>query len=417
MRNTLTRDEASRLLGGLPYEVDERKPPDNRRQGQFRAGWNRKACSPKSLRKLTWHNLGYRVGRELGSRDRAEMDQAFEQFAHLYTESSSTKSTGGSAWTDAELEASVETYLEMLEIETRGDPVDKTAFYRKLRKGPLAARTKAAVEQRMKSISAVLVEMGRRRIKGYTPRQNVGKGVKERLRAILEKLGHLSAHASGDRTAEIAKNMFGEALYQRRARAALPILVRQAMARQKIYYGDLAEELGMPNPRNLNYVLGSIGTTLVELAERWPDEVPPIQYLVVNQQTGLPGQGIDAMLTGDTNMIVDARQKEAIVNAALGKIFAYPKWPAVLEELGLQAVQHPGPQTVQRAGRRGGGGESDAHKRLKHYVAQNPASVGLSRSLAPGQTEYILPSGDLVDVRSEERRVGKECRSRWSPYH
>src|SRR5256885_9313171 len=24
---------------------------------------------------------------------------------------------------------------------------------------------------------------------------------------------------------------------------------------------------------------------------------------------------------------------------------------------------------------------------------------------------------DAVDARSEERRVGKECRSRWSPYH
>ena len=23
----------------------------------------------------------------------------------------------------------------------------------------------------------------------------------------------------------------------------------------------------------------------------------------------------------------------------------------------------------------------------------------------------------IVNVRSEERRVGKECRSRWSPYH
>ena len=23
----------------------------------------------------------------------------------------------------------------------------------------------------------------------------------------------------------------------------------------------------------------------------------------------------------------------------------------------------------------------------------------------------------LADYRSEERRVGKECRSRWSPYH
>ena len=24
---------------------------------------------------------------------------------------------------------------------------------------------------------------------------------------------------------------------------------------------------------------------------------------------------------------------------------------------------------------------------------------------------------ELVEKRSEERRVGKECRSRWSPYH
>ena len=26
-------------------------------------------------------------------------------------------------------------------------------------------------------------------------------------------------------------------------------------------------------------------------------------------------------------------------------------------------------------------------------------------------------AGCLVSCRSEERRVGKECRSRWSPYH
>ena len=29
----------------------------------------------------------------------------------------------------------------------------------------------------------------------------------------------------------------------------------------------------------------------------------------------------------------------------------------------------------------------------------------------------ILPKGTNADIRSEERRVGKECRSRWSPYH
>ena len=29
----------------------------------------------------------------------------------------------------------------------------------------------------------------------------------------------------------------------------------------------------------------------------------------------------------------------------------------------------------------------------------------------------IIIKGDLNLLRSEERRVGKECRSRWSPYH
>ena len=33
--------------------------------------------------------------------------------------------------------------------------------------------------------------------------------------------------------------------------------------------------------------------------------------------------------------------------------------------------------------------------------------------------KYLKFADDFIDyrVRSEERRVGKECRSRWSPYH
>src|SRR2546429_7899843 len=30
---------------------------------------------------------------------------------------------------------------------------------------------------------------------------------------------------------------------------------------------------------------------------------------------------------------------------------------------------------------------------------------------------HLAPDQVAVDLRSEERRVGKECRSRWSPYH
>ena len=31
--------------------------------------------------------------------------------------------------------------------------------------------------------------------------------------------------------------------------------------------------------------------------------------------------------------------------------------------------------------------------------------------------KYNKPGNVFIGVRSEERRVGKECRSRWSPYH
>ena len=33
------------------------------------------------------------------------------------------------------------------------------------------------------------------------------------------------------------------------------------------------------------------------------------------------------------------------------------------------------------------------------------------------KTERDSAKGTKLELRSEERRVGKECRSRWSPYH
>ena len=35
---------------------------------------------------------------------------------------------------------------------------------------------------------------------------------------------------------------------------------------------------------------------------------------------------------------------------------------------------------------------------------------------APGKNEDLYGE-PFIGTRSEERRVGKECRSRWSPYH
>lgn len=200
-------------------------------------------------------------------------------------------------------------------------------------------------------------------------------------------------------TARIAKSFQGDDLYKERARAALPILVRQAHADAKIYYSELAHELGMPNPRNLNFPLGSIGTSLEELSKQWGETIPPIQCLVVNRATGLPGDGIDWFVRdiGEFKGL-SLRKRQAILDGVLAKVFAYPRWNEVLKAFGLSPVSTGYAEIIDRAATYGTGAESDLHKALKKYVAMNPQIVGLPIHIGNGESEYGLPSGDCVDV-------------------
>ena len=50
------------------------------------------------------------------------------------------------------------------------------------------------------------------------------------------------------------------------------------------------------------------------------------------------------------------------------------------------------------------------HEEVMNLV-KNQAEIADCRIERYGTTIYLMPD------RSEERRVGKECRSRWSPYH
>ena len=47
--------------------------------------------------------------------------------------------------------------------------------------------------------------------------------------------------------------------------------------------------------------------------------------------------------------------------------------------------------------------------------AKRPMSAGRAKKVAKNSLVHIILG--ILAVRSEERRVGKECRSRWSPYH
>src|SRR3712207_9212547 len=89
--------------------------------------------------------------------------------------------------------------------------------------------------------------------------------------------------------------------------------------------------------------------------------------------------------------------------------------PISVREVQAHEVQaeHPDPQWLVVPGQRGAGQivEAGAAPRAAIALAVRlgiiPAMTGDRRALAVW----------TADARSEERRVGKECRSRWSPYH
>jgi HNH endonuclease len=136
-----------------------------------------------------------------------------------------------------------------------------------------------------------------------------------------------------------ARNILGDKPYQRRARAALPILVSAAASWDTLIYQDLARRLNMPNPRNLDYVLGCIGREIEVLANLWKVEIPPIEIIVINKSESLPGRGADPFLKRIKDR-VGFMDRHGLVSIAQDQVFQYPQWRAVQAAI-LRSSQFP----------------------------------------------------------------------------
>lgn len=88
----MTAAEIEQVLSGQQYERDVRRPPDERRRSRFLVGWEdatvrEKEYAEETLKRLTWNNLGYRLGRFFGHQSAEQIDQAYDILAGLYSES------------------------------------------------------------------------------------------------------------------------------------------------------------------------------------------------------------------------------------------------------------------------------------------------------------------------------------------
>ena len=61
--------------------------------------------------------------------------------------------------------------------------------------------------------------------------------------------------------------------------------------------------------------------------------------------------------------------------------------------------------------------QSKDHEALAACFAEECRLFDYCPSVVKRQNSFLFGRNAIEMYRSEERRVGKECRSRWSPYH
>ena len=225
----------------------------------------------------------------------------------------------------------------------------------------------------------------------------------------------------------VIESFIGDSWSVKAAKKLLPILVQCAKEKRTIYYSEAKELLfarGIPRAVTVKYghPAGIVGDALFELAKQKNiDLYPPLNALVIAKENDLPSSGVDWYLSqylGVPKRSIASQKKATYVAKVQNDIFAYNNWDNVLKDMGTpQAI----PVDIDSddslpnfpPSRRGGGGESPEHKRLKEFVAANPKAVGLMKGYKQGEKERRFACADRVDVFFDHAHtpVAVECKT------
>lgn len=227
---------------------------------------------------------------------------------------------------------------------------------------------------------------------------------------------------------EVVQPLEGSLSADEYARKALPMLVAHVLQQQDgvmvpITYRRLAELLGRRNrhgdpwARGLGFVLGRVTALINDVRDQLPEPPPFLTSIVVlssGPSMGLPDKGVSGVWPGYQSMSRD--EKRAKLAAEFQRILAYgSRWNEVLRLAGLPVIEPPLGPNGRPTAVGWGGGESEAHLALKHYVRDHPELVGAGADWE-AKVEYALRSADELDVMftSDQAWIGVEVKSRVS---
>lgn len=215
------------------------------------------------------------------------------------------------------------------------------------------------------------------------------------------------------------------------ARTVLPLIVWCAKNGRTITYGRLDREIierGWGHhvmAVQYGHPAGTIGDALIQTEEEWEDSIPPLNALIVNKTTQLPGDGINWYLERYAepekhvdNMSLD--EKRAIVEEIQDDIFSYEYWDDLLEEYDMDPLEEgvdvdAQDDEISKPSRGGWSAEaeSEEHSNFKNFIADNPDVVGLNNNSNKGIIEYLFPTSDKADVvfKNGAKYLGVEVKS------
>lgn len=149
------------------------------------------------------------------------------------------------AWSQAEAEATVSDYFNMLEQELKGTAVNKAEHNRRLRP-LLRSRSRGAIEFKHQNVSAILLELGYPYVSGYKPRRNYQELLREVvLRRVvsamdLERAASAAVEAPAEEVPDVADLL------------SIVVAPPQPSERRAIYRG--IHETRAPAPITVNWL-------------------------------------------------------------------------------------------------------------------------------------------------------------------
>lgn len=216
----------------------------------------------------------------------------------------------------------------------------------------------------------------------------------------------------------VARELFngGSAWTDVAARAAFPVLLRRAMDGDPITYGGLNDALIAQGgswvlPIAYRYAAGKIGDICEALTEDLGRRIPPLNAIITNGVSGLPSHGVDGYLArflGKSPRDIarlSQERRDLYARHAMDTVFSYEGWGRIGKHFGLRSADldleppdRGDPIPLPDQNRFATGPETEAHKALKTWVANNPATFREYGKFTKGRTERTLSSGDRLDV-------------------